>query len=109
MLQVSIRRDRLEWQNITVRRRDDAGDALRSSPEHAGAFDKMVLAQGLGDADRQGNFMLLVRTFASFSLNFARMSSICSDLTVAGLPKSAAFEMISKRCWLAISRSMSFK
>jgi hypothetical protein len=24
-------------------------------------------------------------------------------------PKSAAFEMISKRCWLAISRSMSFK
>ena len=26
---------------------------LRSSPDHAGAFDKMVLAQGLGDEDRQ--------------------------------------------------------
>src|SRR5262245_36850571 len=25
----------------------------RGSPEHAGAFDKMVLAQGLGDTDRQ--------------------------------------------------------
>ena len=28
-------------------------DALRSGPEHAVPFDKMVLAQGLGDADRQ--------------------------------------------------------
>ena len=28
-------------------------DALRSSPEHAGAFEEMVVAQGLGDADRQ--------------------------------------------------------
>src|SRR5262249_16897490 len=37
----------------TVRRRDDADDALRSGPEHAGAFDEMVLAQGLGDEDRQ--------------------------------------------------------
>ena len=27
--------------------------ALRSSPEHAGAFDEMVLAQGLGDEDCQ--------------------------------------------------------
>jgi hypothetical protein len=49
-LALALLADRLEWQNITVRRRDDAGDALRSSPEHAGAFDKMVLAQGLGDA-----------------------------------------------------------
>ena len=50
--QVSIGRDRLQRQNITLRRRDDAGHALRSSPEHA-AFEEMVLAQGLGDADRQ--------------------------------------------------------
>ena len=34
-IQVSIRRDRSERQNITLRRRDDAGDALRSSPDHA--------------------------------------------------------------------------
>src|SRR5215467_10154377 len=27
-------------------------DALRSGPEHAGAFDEVVLAQGLGDEDR---------------------------------------------------------
>ena len=33
--------------------RDDAGDALRSGAHHAGAFGEMVLAQGLGDADRQ--------------------------------------------------------
>ena len=32
--------------------RDDAGHALRSSSEHA-AFEEMVVAQGLGDADRQ--------------------------------------------------------
>jgi hypothetical protein len=38
---------------ITLRRRDDAGDALRSGPDHAGAFRKMVVAQGLGDEDRQ--------------------------------------------------------
>ena len=31
---------------------DDAGDALRGSSEHA-AFEEMVLAQSLGDADRQ--------------------------------------------------------
>jgi transposase len=43
---VSIRRDRLEWQNITVRRRDDAGHALRSRADHA-AFEEMVLAQDL--------------------------------------------------------------
>jgi transposase len=36
-------------------RRDDANDALRSGPEHAGAFDQMVLAQGLGDEDRQAS------------------------------------------------------
>jgi uncharacterized protein GlcG (DUF336 family) len=32
---------------------DGANDALRSGPYHAGAFGKMVLAQGLGDEDRQ--------------------------------------------------------
>jgi hypothetical protein len=36
-----------------LRRRDDAGDALRSGPYHAGALDEMVLAQGLGHEDRQ--------------------------------------------------------
>ena len=41
--------------NITVRRRDDADDALRSGPEHAGAFGEMVLAQGLGNEDRQAS------------------------------------------------------
>jgi hypothetical protein len=30
----------------------NAGHALRSSSEHA-AFEEMVMAQGLGDADRQ--------------------------------------------------------
>jgi hypothetical protein len=39
--------------DITLRRRDDAGDALRSGPDYAGAFRKMVVAQGLGDEDRQ--------------------------------------------------------
>jgi transposase len=39
--------------HIEVRRRDDAGDALRSRPDPAGALSEMVLAQGLGDADRQ--------------------------------------------------------
>ena len=43
---------RSERQNIPLRRRDDAGHALRSSAEHA-AFEEMVMAQGLGDADRQ--------------------------------------------------------
>jgi hypothetical protein len=32
----------------TVRGQDDSGDALRSNPEHAGAYDEVVLAQGLG-------------------------------------------------------------
>ena len=48
----SIGRDRSDRQNIALRRRDDAGHALRSSSEHA-AFEEMVVAQGLGDADRQ--------------------------------------------------------
>ena len=52
-LQVSIGRDRPNRRDIAVRRRDDADDALRSGPDHAGAFDEMVLAQGLGDEDRQ--------------------------------------------------------
>ena len=51
-VQVSIRPERSNRRNIAVWRRDDAGDALRSGPEHAGAFDEMVLAQGLGDEDR---------------------------------------------------------
>ena len=43
----------VDWSGrITLRRRDDAGDALRSSSGHD-AFEEMVLAQGLGDADRQ--------------------------------------------------------
>ena len=42
----------LMQQNITLRRRDDVGHALRGSSEHA-AFEEMVLAQGLGNADRQ--------------------------------------------------------
>ena len=53
--QVSVGRDRPNRRNITVWRRDDADDALRSGPEHAGAFDEMVLAQGLGDEDRQAS------------------------------------------------------
>ena len=53
--QVSIRRDRSKRQNIPLRRRDDAGHALRSRSGHAAAFKEMVLAQGLGDADRQAS------------------------------------------------------
>jgi transposase len=45
-------RGRLERQHISLRRRDDAGHALRSSSEHV-PFEEMVLAQGLGDADCQ--------------------------------------------------------
>jgi Transposase len=51
--QVSIWRERPSWPDITVRRRDDADYALRSGPEHARRFDEMVLAQGVGDEDRQ--------------------------------------------------------
>jgi transposase len=51
--QVSVGRERPNRRNIAVRRRDDADDALRSGPKHAGAFDEMVLAQGLGDEGRQ--------------------------------------------------------
>ena len=50
--QISIGRDRLERQNITLWGRNDAGDALRSSSEHD-AFEEVVLAQGLGHADCQ--------------------------------------------------------
>ena len=50
--QVSIGRDRLERTEYRAAEQDDAGDALRSSTEHA-AFEEMVLAQGLGHADRQ--------------------------------------------------------
>ena len=41
-LQVSIRPERPDRRDITVRGRDDAGDALRSGPEHVGTFDEMV-------------------------------------------------------------------
>src|ERR1700681_3946889 len=50
--QVSIGRSRLERQNIPLRRREDAGHALRGASEDD-ALQEMVLAQGLGDADRQ--------------------------------------------------------
>ena len=52
-VQVSIGRDQPNRRDIKVRGRDDAGDALRSGSDHAGAFGEMVLAQGLGDEDRQ--------------------------------------------------------
>ena len=52
-IQASIRRAQSNRRDIEVRRRDDAGDALRSRPDHAGPLSEMVLAQGLGDADRQ--------------------------------------------------------
>ena len=50
---VSIGRDQPNRRDITVRGRDDAGDALRSGPYHAGAFGEVVLAQGVGHEDRQ--------------------------------------------------------
>src|SRR4051812_22336422 len=50
--EVSIGRGRLERQNIALWRRHDADDALRGSSEHD-ACEQMVLAQSLGDADRQ--------------------------------------------------------
>ena len=52
-VQISIGRDQPIRRNIEVRGRDGAGDALRGGSYHAGAFDKMVLAQGLGHKDRQ--------------------------------------------------------
>ena len=42
-LQASIRGERAHWRHITVRRRDDAGHALRSGSSHAGALNTMVL------------------------------------------------------------------
>ena len=55
VLQVSIGRDQPNRRHLAVWRRHDAHDALRGGPEHAGTFDKMVLAQGLGDADCQAS------------------------------------------------------
>jgi transposase len=52
-LQVSVRRDQPNRRDIKVRRRDGTGDALRSGSDHAGAFDEVVLAQGLGHEDSQ--------------------------------------------------------
>jgi len=52
-LQVSIGRDQPNRRDIPVRRRDDAGGALRSGSGHADPHHQVVLAQGLGDADRQ--------------------------------------------------------
>ena len=49
----SIGRERPNRRDITLRRRDDAGDALRSGPGHADPHQQVVLAQGLGDEDRQ--------------------------------------------------------
>src|SRR5215831_9976910 len=54
-LQVSIGRERPNRRDITVRRRDDAGNALRSGPDPIGALGEMVLAQGLGDDTAQVN------------------------------------------------------
>ena len=51
-VQVSIGRDQPNRRHITLRRRDDAGDALRSGPDPADTLSTMVLAQGLGDEDR---------------------------------------------------------
>ncbi len=51
--QVSIRRDRPNRWDIAVRRRDDAGDALRSGSYHAGAGGELALAQGVGHEDCQ--------------------------------------------------------
>jgi transposase len=53
--QVPIRRERPNGCNITMRRRDDANDALRSGPEHTRAYGEVVLAQGLGNEDRQAS------------------------------------------------------
>jgi hypothetical protein len=53
--QKPVRRARSFGRHIALRRRDDADDALRGSPEHADAFVAMVLAQGLGDEDRQAS------------------------------------------------------
>ena len=52
-IQVSIGREQPNRRNITVRGRDDADDALRSGPGHADPHQQVVLAQGLGDEDRQ--------------------------------------------------------
>src|SRR5512136_112764 len=52
-IQVSIGRDQPNWYDIKMRRRNDASDALRSGPEHANPHRQMVLAQGLGNEDRQ--------------------------------------------------------
>ena len=48
---VSLRRE----QRYEFAAANDADDALRSGPEHVGAFDEMVLAQGLGDEGRQAS------------------------------------------------------
>jgi hypothetical protein len=42
---VSVGRERPYRHDIRARGRDDADDALRGGPEHAGAFDETVLAQ----------------------------------------------------------------
>ena len=44
-LQVSIGRERPNRRDITVRRRDDAGNALRSGPDPIGALGEMVLVK----------------------------------------------------------------
>jgi hypothetical protein len=42
--QVSIGRERPNRRDITVWRRHDANDALRSGADHAGSLDEVVLA-----------------------------------------------------------------
>ena len=44
----SIGRDQSNRRDFTVRRRDDAGDAVTKRPWHAACARQMVLAQGLG-------------------------------------------------------------
>ena len=47
-------RDRSERSNITLRRRDDAGHALRRGSQHA-LVEEMLVAYALGDADGQAS------------------------------------------------------
>ena len=65
-----IRRESSIRRHLAVWRLDDADEDLRGGAGHAGALDEMVLAQGLGDEDRQaswneeGNRVALARRLA---------------------------------------------
>jgi len=52
-VQVSIGRDQPNRRHITLRRQNDAGDALRSGPEHVDPHHQVVMAQSLGHENRQ--------------------------------------------------------